>query len=257
MSRKFFVGGNWKLNGSKSQIQDLVTKVNEGVAGVTSKAEVVLSPPAIYLERVAGVVQNGVVVAAQNCSTESKGAFTGEISAEMIVDIGLGWVILGHSERRSLFHESSDVIGKKVKHALDVGLKVILCVGEQLSERENNLTEKVVFEQLDAVFALVKDPKEWEKIVIAYEPVWAIGTGKTASPAQAQETHLQIRSKWIQTKLGQDSANSIRIIYGGSVKADNANELASQADIDGFLVGGASLIANDFITIVNSVSQKK
>lgn len=257
MSRKFFVGGNWKLNGSRAQIKDLVEKVNEGVAGVTSKAEVVVAPPALYLETVSQQVKNGVVVSAQNAWSDTKGAFTGEISAEMIKDIGVNWVILGHSERRTIFHESSELIAKKVQHALSVGLGVILCVGEQLAERESGKTEAVVFAQLDAVAELVKDPKQWANIVIAYEPVWAIGTGKTATPAQAQETHAQIRKDWIAKKLGADAAASIRIIYGGSVKADNANELASQADIDGFLVGGASLIPNDFIAIVNSVSQKK
>jgi len=257
MSRKFFVGGNWKLNGSKAQIKDLVEKVNEGVAGVTDKAEVVVAPPALYLEAVAHLVRNGVVVAAQNAWSDTKGAFTGEISAEMIKDIGVNWVILGHSERRSIFHESPELIAKKVIHALEVGLGVILCVGETLEEREGGKTEAVVFSQLDAVHAVVKDSKQWDRIVIAYEPVWAIGTGKTATPAQAQETHAQIRKDWTEKKLGADSAKSIRIIYGGSVKADNANELAQQGDIDGFLVGGASLIPNDFITIVKSVSQKK
>jgi len=253
MTRKFFVGGNWKCNGNKGQIKELVEKVNEGVASLTSKAEVVVAPPTLYLDYVNQLVKNGVVASAQNSWTETKGAFTGEISAEMIKDIGVHWVILGHSERRTIFQESSAVVAKKVQHALSVGLGVILCVGEQLSEREAGKTKDVVFEQLDAVAALVKD---WSKVVVAYEPVWAIGTGKTATPAQAQETHAQIRNEWAHKALGADVANSLRIIYGGSVKADNANELASQPDIDGFLVGGASLIANDFITIVSSVSKK-
>jgi len=252
MSRKFFVGGNWKLNGSKAQIKDLVEKVNEGVAKFTDKAEVVVAPPFVYLEYVQHLVAYGVVVSAQNASSESKGAFTGEISAEMIKDIGVHWVILGHSERRTIFHEDSQLVAKKVQHALAVGLSVILCVGEQLSEREAGKTKEVVFSQLDAVAEHVKD---WTNIVIAYEPVWAIGTGKTASPAQAQEVHHQIRTEWAHGRI-KAHADTIRIIYGGSVKADNANELSTQEDIDGFLVGGASLIPNDFVAIVSSVTKK-
>jgi len=246
------VGGNWKCNGNKAQIKELVEKVNDGVAHLTDKAEVVVAPPFLYLENVNHLVSNGVQVAAQNSWTESKGAFTGEVSAEMIKDIGVNWVILGHSERRSIFQENSATVGKKVQHALSVGLKVILCVGEHLNERENGKTKEVVFEQLDAVAAVVKD---WTNIVIAYEPVWAIGTGKTASPAQAQEVHQQIRAEWVVQRIGVPVADAIRIIYGGSVKADNANDLAAQPDIDGFLVGGASLIPNDFVTIVSSVSK--
>jgi len=250
--RKFFVGGNWKTNGNKASIKDLVEKLNAGVS--TDHAEVVVAPPAIYLDYTVQHVKGGVQVAAQNAWSEAKGAFTGEISAEMIKDLGIQWVILGHSERRSIFHESSELIGKKVAHSLAAGLSVILCVGEQLQEREENRTFDVIYAQLDAVAVVVKD---WSKIVIAYEPVWAIGTGKTASPAQAQEVHHKIRNEWLAKKLGDDVAKATRIIYGGSVKADNANELAGQADVDGFLVGGASLIANDFITIVNSATKKQ
>jgi len=243
MTRKFFVGGNWKCNGQRAQIKDLVDKVNEGVANLTSKADVVVAPPALYIDFVNQHVRNGVAVAAQNAWTETKGAFTGEISAEMIKDVGVHWVILGHSERRSIFHESPEVVGKKVEHALGVGLSVILCVGEQLSEREAGKTKEVVFQQLDAVSALVKD---WKNIVIAYEPVWAIGTGKTASPEQAQEVHVKLRAF-----LKKDFNKDIRIIYGGSVTGKNCKELAAQKDVDGFLVGGASL-KPEFIDIINA-----
>jgi len=217
-------------------------------------AEVVIAPPSIYVDYVSHLSENsGMAVSAQNCWIEPKGAFTGEISAEMIKDAGVNWVILGHSERRVIFNESSEVVAKKTKHAIDIGLNVILCVGEQLFEREQGKQklEEVVSSQLSAVSALVQD---WSHVVIAYEPVWAIGTGKTATPEQAQEMHAFIR-QWLSNQFGPAVAERTRIIYGGSVKADNANDLSRQHDIDGFLVGGASLIASDFVTIVGAVGK--
>jgi len=253
MSRKFFVGGNWKCNGSLGSVHSLVEALN-ALAFPADKVEVVVAPPSIYLESVHHTIKKEISVSAQNVWSETKGAFTGEISAEMVKDIGLQWAILGHSERRVIFGESSDLVAKKTKHALDAGLKVILCVGEQLAEREAGKTNEVVFAQLEAVAKVVQD---WTNIVVAYEPVWAIGTGKTATPLQAQEVHADIRV-WLAKHLhgGEHAASVTRIIYGGSVKADNSNELARERDIDGFLVGGASLIAADFAVIVHSASQK-
>eukprot|EP01113_Clastostelium_recurvatum_P043507 TRINITY_DN720_c0_g1_i5.p1 TRINITY_DN720_c0_g1~~TRINITY_DN720_c0_g1_i5.p1 ORF type:complete len:258 (+),score=71.66 TRINITY_DN720_c0_g1_i5:199-972(+) len=252
--RKFFVGGNWKSNGSKSSIHALVEALNDASLPAPDQAEVVVSPPSLYLDMVNSTIKNNIQVAAQNCWTETSGAFTGEIAAEMVLDLGLRWVILGHSERRSIFGESSDMVAKKTKHALDVGLQVILCVGEQLSEREAGKTKDVIYEQLEAVAKQVKD---WNNIVIAYEPVWAIGTGKVASPQQAQDAHADIRHWLASSSRGNATAESVRIIYGGSVKADNSDELARQEDIDGFLVGGASLIPAGFVAIVNSANQKQ
>jgi len=170
----------------------------------------------------------------------------------MIKDCGIPWVIIGHSERRDIFKESSEFIGKKVGYALSVGLKVIACVGEHIEEREAGKTKEVIFAQLKAIAAHVKD---WKDVVIAYEPVWAIGTGKTATPEIAQEVHVAIR-QWLHDTISASVAASTRIIYGGSVKGNNSDDLAKQADIDGFLVGGASLIGAEFITIINSASKK-
>jgi len=248
--RRFFVGGNWKCNGSKESISKLVGEIN--AAKLSDQADVVVSPPSVYLDLVSKTVRSDVQVSAQNCYYEPKGAFTGEISAEMLKDCGVPWVVLGHSERRVIFKESSEVVAKKVAHALSVGVKVILCVGEVIEEREAGRTEEVVFGQLKAVASIISD---WKNVVIAYEPVWAIGTGKTATPQIAQETHAAIRS-WLQGNVSADVANATRIIYGGSVKGANANDLAMQRDVDGFLVGGASLIGEEFITIVNSVNVK-
>lgn len=198
-----------------------------------------------------------IQVSAQNCWHEDKGAFTGEVSAAMLKDVGLPWVILGHSERRHIFGESDEVIGKKTAAALKHGLGVILCVGELLEEREKNLTEKVIQSQMSAVLPFVSKD-DWAKIVIAYEPVWAIGTGKVATPIQAQEAHAILR-KWLHDNVSPSVASATRIIYGGSVKPDNCVDLSKKPDIDGFLVGGASLVAEQFLAIVNSANdaQKK
>jgi len=186
-------------------------------------------------------------VSAQNCYKAEKGAFTGDISPAMIKDMGGDFVILGHSERRNVFGESDQLIGEKVKHALEAGLHVLPCIGEKLEEREAGKTEEVVFRQLKFIADNIKD---WSKVVIAYEPVWAIGTGKTATPQQAQEVHAQLR-KWLTDNVSQAVSDSTRILYGGSVTGANAKELASQPDIDGFLVGGASL-KPEFIDICNA-----
>ncbi|KAF8306057.1 Triosephosphate isomerase [Clavulina sp. PMI_390] len=249
MARKFFVGGNFKMNGTQSSLKAICDTLNN--AKLTSETEIVIAPPSIYLIPLKEHVRPEVAVAAQNAYVELKGAFTGEISPEHLVDAKIPWVILGHSERRSLFHESDEVVAKKTAVALGAGLKVILCIGESLEERESGKTFEVVERQLAAAAAEVKD---WKDIVVAYEPVWAIGTGKVATPAQAQEVHARIR-EWFGKAVSKEVAETIRIIYGGSVSAKNSVELSTQPDIDGFLVGGASL-KPEFVDIINSKVSK-
>lgn len=244
-SRKFFVGGNWKLNGDKASLGALAESMNK--APLDPNTEVVCGAPAIYIDFARQKLDPKIGVAAQNCYKLAKGAFTGEISPAMIKDCGAHWVILGHSERRHVFGETDELIGQKVAHALSEGLGVIACIGEKLDEREAGVTEKVVFDQTKHIADNVKD---WSKVVLAYEPVWAIGTGKTASPQQAQEVHEKLR-QWLKKHVSEAVANSTRIIYGGSVTASNCKELAGMADLDGFLVGGASL-KPEFIDIINA-----
>jgi triosephosphate isomerase len=222
MARKFVVGGNWKMNGDKKQINEIIGFLKSGP--LNQDTEVVVGVPAIYLELVRTCVPASIGVAAQNCYKVPKGAFTGEISPAMIKDVGADWVILGHSERRQIFGESDELIAEKVCHALESGLKVIACIGETLEEREAGKTEEVVFRQTKAIAAKVND---WSNVVIAYEPVWAIGTGKTATPQQAQDVHKALR-QWICENIDAKVGNSIRIQYGGSVTAANCKELASQ-----------------------------
>ncbi|XP_019869304.1 triosephosphate isomerase isoform X2 [Aethina tumida] len=244
-NRKFVVGGNWKMNGSKSSIEEILKFLTAGP--LNDQTEVVVGVPSIYLDFVKQKAPCNVQVAAQNCYKVEKGAFTGEISPAMLKDIGVEWVILGHSERRAIFGESDELVADKVAHALENGLKVIACIGETLQEREAGKTMEVVNRQTKAIADKVKD---WSNVVIAYEPVWAIGTGKTATPDQAQEVHKALR-EFICSSISSDVASSIRIQYGGSVTAANCKELASQPDIDGFLVGGASL-KPEFVQIVNA-----
>ncbi|XP_016086081.1 triosephosphate isomerase B [Sinocyclocheilus grahami] len=243
--RKFFVGGNWKMNGDKKSIEELANTLNN--AKLNPDTEVVCGAPSIYLDYARSKLNPNIDVAAQTCYKVAKGAFTGEISPAMIKDCGVKWVILGHSERRHVFGESDELIGQKVAHALENGLGVIACFGEKLDEREAGITEKVVFAQTKFIADNVKD---WSKVVLAYEPVWAIGTGKTASPQQAQEVHDKLR-QWMKANVSEAVANSVRIIYGGSVTGGTCKELASQKDVDGFLVGGASL-KPEFIDIINA-----
>ncbi|XP_054164910.1 triosephosphate isomerase-like [Oppia nitens] len=245
MVRKFFVGGNWKMNGGKALNNEIIQTLVNGP--LDDGTEVVVSVPSIYLSEVRRQLPEKIGVSAQNAYKVSKGAFTGEISPAMLKDIGINWVLLGHSERRNVFGETDELIADKVGHALDEGLKVIACIGELLDEREAGKTTDVVFRQTKAIAAKVKD---WNQVVLAYEPVWAIGTGKTASPAQAQEVHLQLR-EWLKTNVSPAVAESTRIIYGGSVTGGNAKELAQEKDVDGFLVGGASL-KPEFVQIVNA-----
>lgn len=246
MGRKFVVGGNWKMNGDKNQINEIINNLIKGP--LDPNVEVVIGIPAIYLAYVRSIVPDTLNVAAQNCWKEAKGAFTGEISPEMIKDVGVDWVILGHSERRTIFAEKDDLVADKVAHALESGLKVIACVGETLEEREAGRTEEVVFRQTQALLPAIAN--HWDKVVLAYEPVWAIGTGKTATPQQAQDVHASLRG-WLAKNFSADVAAAIRIQYGGSVTAANAKQLAACPDIDGFLVGGASL-KPEFVDIVNA-----
>ncbi|XP_077114298.1 triosephosphate isomerase [Ranitomeya variabilis] len=243
--RKFFVGGNWKMNGDKKSLEELIKTLNG--AKTNAETEVVCGAPSIYLDFARQKLDAKFAVAAQNCYKVSKGAFTGEISPAMIKDIGVTWVILGHSERRHVFGESDELIGQKVAHALSENVGVIACIGEKLDQREAGITEKVVYEQTKFIADNVKD---WSKVVLAYEPVWAIGTGKTATPQQAQEVHIKLR-EWLKSNVSEQVAQSVRIIYGGSVTGGTCKELASQPDIDGFLVGGASL-KPEFIEIINA-----
>ncbi|XP_065871737.1 triosephosphate isomerase, cytosolic [Euphorbia lathyris] len=252
MARKFFVGGNWKCNGTTEEVKKIVSTLNEGQVPSSDVVEVVVSPPSVFLALVKSSLKPDFHVAAQNCWVKKGGAFTGEISAEMLVDFSIPWVILGHSERRLILGESNEFVGDKVAYALSKGLKVIACVGETLEQREAGSTLDVVAAQNKAIAERVKD---WTDVVLAYEPVWAIGTGKVASPAQAQEVHFELR-KWLQANISPEVASTIRIIYGGSVSGANCKELAAQPDVDGFLVGGASL-KPEFIDIIKSAEIKK
>jgi triosephosphate isomerase len=233
------------MNGTKAEISGIADFLTKGP--LDPNTEVVVGCPQCYLAYSRETVPANIGVAAQNCYKAAKGAFTGEISPGMIKDLGCEWVILGHSERRNVFGESDQLISEKIGFALSEGLKVIPCFGEQLAERESGRTQEVVFAQLAAMKPNISD---WSRVVLAYEPVWAIGTGKTASPAQAQEVHAQLR-QWLRDNVSEEVANTTRIIYGGSVTAATCKELASQPDIDGFLVGGASL-KPDFVAIINA-----
>ncbi|KAL2508372.1 Triosephosphate isomerase [Forsythia ovata] len=237
MGRKFFVGGNWKCNGTIEEVKKIVTTLNEAEVPSEDVVEVVVSPPYVFLSMVKSLLRNDFSIAAQNCWVRKGGAFTGEVSAEMLVNLGIPWVILGHSERRLLLNESNEIVGDKTAYALSQGLNVIACVGETFEQRESGSTLAVVAAQTKAIAERLSI---WSNIVLAYEPVWAIGTGKVATPSQAQDVHSELR-KWLHDNIGAEVAASTRIIYGGSVNGANCKELAAQPDVDGFLVGGASL----------------
>lgn len=248
---KFFVGGNWKCNGTKDSISQLVSDLNS--AKLENDVDVVVGPPFVYIDQVKSSLTERIEIAAQNSWIGKGGAFTGEISVEQLKDIGCKWVILGHSERRHVIGEDDQFIGKKAAYALGQNVGVIACIGELLEEREGGKTFDVCYRQLKAYADAVPD---WDNVVIAYEPVWAIGTGKVASPQQAQEVHVAVRD-WLSKNVSAEVASKTRIIYGGSVNGGNCAELAKQEDIDGFLVGGASLKGPEFATIINSVTAKK
>lgn len=244
--RRPLVAGNWKLNGSKQSTKDLIEGILGGISEVNS-AEVAVCPPYVYLEQAAQLLASSPVSwGAQNCSQHDSGAYTGEVSVPMLKEFGCKYVIIGHSERRSIYKENDDEVVQKFVAVKNAGLEPILCVGELLEERESGKTEAVVATQIDAVLN-VAGIKQFEGAVIAYEPVWAIGTGVTASPEQAQEVHAFIRNRLAEKD--QAIAAGIQILYGGSVKPDNAAELFAKEDIDGGLIGGASLDANGFLEI--------
>jgi len=235
--RRFFVGGNWKMNYSKA----ILDKVNEALgktAGV--EVDIVCAPPALFIKDFVASKPAHVQVAAQNCYNAKEGAFTGEISAEMAKEAGCQWVILGHSERRTLFGETDETLQKKIDYVLNkTDVNVIACIGETLQERESGQTNAVVERQVKAYQEKIAK-NQYDRVVFAYEPVWAIGTGKVATPQQAQDVHQHLR-QFIGGNTDETVAKAVRIIYGGSVSGANCKELAQQPDIDGFLVGGASL----------------
>jgi triosephosphate isomerase (TIM) len=248
--RKKIVAGNWKMNKNLQEGIQLAQEIKSLVANKPKDVEVVVCTPFIHLSEVGKLVDTNFALGAENCASEAKGAFTGEVSAEMISSTGAKYVILGHSERRSYYHETSELLKKKVALALANGLLPIFCIGEVLEERESGKHFDVVKKQIvDGLFNL--STEEFAKVVVAYEPVWAIGTGKTASSAQAQEMHAHIRST-IAEKYGKNVAESTSILYGGSCNAANAKELFANNDVDGGLIGGASLKANDFFQIITS-----
>ena len=245
-----FVVGNWKLNKTIAEALALVTELKNQLGAVKGVA-VGVAPPLTALNAVAKRLEGSTIVTcAQNCFWETSGAFTGEISAPLVADAGATWAIVGHSERRQFFGDTNDTVGQKARAVLAGGLGVIVCVGEQLAERDGGRTLEVVDAQLAGGLSGV-DTAAANRLVIAYEPVWAIGTGRTATPAQAQEVHAHIRKR-LADQYGAQVADTIRIQYGGSVKPSNAEALMSEKDIDGALVGGASLEAADFVAIVKA-----
>jgi triosephosphate isomerase len=244
--RQPMVAGNWKMNGSSDSVKELVAGIRDGMGSVHN-AEVVVCPPAVYIPRVSGAVDgSNIKVGSQNICDQDSGAFTGEISGAMLKDVGCEYAIIGHSERRALYGESDELVARRFAAARRNGIKPIFCIGETLEERESGVTNEVCARQIDAVIAL-EGVEALADGVIAYEPVWAIGTGKTASPEQAQEVHAFIRGKI--AGLNADVAAGLRLLYGGSMNAANAAELLGQPDIDGGLIGGASLKPADFLAI--------
>ncbi len=244
MSRRPFVCGNWKMFKTASEADQLVRELRSRLS--SNNVQVAVAPPFTALAAARGALTGSPIqLFAQNCHWEKQGAFTGEVSASMLKELGCDGVILGHSERRQLFGETDEMVGKKLRAALEAGLHPIVCCGETLQEREANRTWEVVSRQLRGAL----DAATVSRVTIAYEPVWAIGTGKVATTAQAQEVHAQIRGL-LRELGGAAAADQVRVQYGGSVKPDNAAELLAQPDIDGALVGGASLKAEDFARII-------
>ena len=249
MSRKILIAGNWKMNKTATEAVELAKPIIEAI-GNQNDIDVLMCPPFTSISAVSELIGNSTVrVGAQNMSATATGAYTGEISAAMLRDLQVSYVILGHSERRSYYGETDAFINRKVLACLENNLKPVLCVGETLEEREAGKVEEVIKTQLVGGLANVPADKA-ESVVIAYEPVWAIGTGKTATPEQAQEVHAFIRKELIGL-LGQ-VGNAIRILYGGSMKPANADELLAKPDIDGGLIGGAALVAKDFLALIES-----
>lgn len=249
--RKNIVAGNWKMNKSLQEGLELAKELNEALKNKALDCDVVIGTPYIHVASVAALVDsNKIAVAAQNCADKESGAYTGEVSAAMLASAGARYVILGHSERRAYYGETPQILKEKVKLALANGLIPIFCIGEVLEERESESHFDVVKSQIEtSLFDLTAE--DFAKIVLAYEPVWAIGTGKTATPAQAQEMHAFIRQTLID-KYGQEVASNTSILYGGSANAENAKELFSNPDVDGGLIGGASLSVDKFMPIIEA-----
>ena len=253
--RKYLIGGNWKCNGTVESVKAIIKTFNEA-GPIPANCEVAIGAPFLHIGLCLSELRDDIEVSAQNCGLNEKpGAYTGEICASQLVDAGCTWVIIGHSERREGFGmagEDSELVAKKVKVALDAGLKVMFAIGEKKEEREAGVTMDVCASQL-APAAKILSEDDWAKVAIAYEPVWAIGTGLTATPEMAQETHAGIR-KWMAENVSEAVAKAIRIQYGGSMKGANAKDLLAQPDIDGGLIGGASLKA-DFFNVINGCPQ--
>lgn len=248
--RKNIVAGNWKMNTTLPEGLALAKGLDEALKGKTPNCDVIIGTPFTHLASVAAAIDtNKIGVAAENCADKEKGAYTGEVSAAMVASTGAKYVILGHSERRAYYHETPEILKTKVELALANGLTPIFCIGEVLEEREANKQNEVVAAQMESVFSL--SAEDFSKIVLAYEPVWAIGTGKTATPDQAQEIHAFIRSL-IADKYGKEVADNCSILYGGSAKPSNAKELFANPDVDGGLIGGAALKAADFKGIIDA-----
>ncbi|MCA8989121.1 MAG: triose-phosphate isomerase [Planctomycetaceae bacterium] len=249
--RRMMIAGNWKMNTDRSSGTALAAGLASHVAGKNLTADVLVAPPFPYLEAVRETLgSSGIQLGAQNCSSEAEGAYTGEVSVGMLQDVGCQWVILGHSERRHILKETDSFINQKTRLALSKGLGVILCVGELLEEREASQTDEVLDRQMAGGLAEVS-AADLSNVIIAYEPVWAIGTGKTATPDMADDAHAHIRG-WLAENYDEDAANSMRILYGGSVKPSNAAELLGQPNVDGALVGGASLTVDNFGPIIDA-----
>ena len=252
--RKNIVAGNWKMNKTLQEGIALAKELNEALANEKPNCDVIICTPFIHLASVTPIVDKNIIgVGAENCADKVSGAYTGEVSAEMVASTGAQYVILGHSERRAYYHETVEILEEKVKLALANNLKPIFCIGEVLEEREANKQNEVVEAQLASVFSL--SAEDFGKVILAYEPVWAIGTGKSATPAQAQAVHKFIRDHI--AKADAKIAEQVIIQYGGSVNAANAAELFAQPDIDGALVGGASLKADAFAVIVKAAEAAK
>lgn len=248
--RKTIIAGNWKMNKTNKEAVEMLTELKEIVKGIDSVGIVIGAPFTALSDAVKAVAGSNIKIAAENVYPKESGAYTGEVSPVMLKEIGVEYVILGHSERREYFKESDEFINEKVKCVLAHGMTPILCIGEKLEDREAGRTNDVNKTQINGGLAGLT-AEEAKKVVIAYEPVWAIGTGKTATPEIAEETHKAIREE-LARMFGEEVANEITIQYGGSMKPENAQELLAQADIDGGLIGGASLKAQDFSKIVKA-----
>lgn len=248
--RSKIVAGNWKMNKNLEETEALLAELAAKLPD--TEAEVMVAPTFVNLSSaVRSLETSRIEVIAQNMHFADSGAYTGEISGDMLLNIGVDTCIIGHSERRAYFGETDEILAKKVKTALEKGIRVMFCFGEELEDRKSGNHFKVVEEQLkNALFSL--EGTDWSKVILAYEPVWAIGTGETASPEQAQEMHAFIR-KVISEAYDSNVSNNVSILYGGSVKPGNAEEIFSKPDVDGGLIGGASLVSNDFVAIINAI----